>query len=98
MLHTRKSLITEVRGITGGAQHLHKPPGWECCAQTIEKLHHRKSQSIFSEASQTEWHEPFDFQPEFSGFPVEIVRTPGLPTRTTGEFQGDHVCEGRIPN
>ena len=34
MLQTRKSLITEVRGRTGGAHPLPKPPGWESCAQT----------------------------------------------------------------
>ena len=35
----------------------------------MEKLHRCKSKPIFSEASQTEWHEPFDFQPEFPVFP-----------------------------
>ena len=34
------------------------------------KLHRLKSQPMFSEASQTEWHEPFDFPTGISGFPM----------------------------
>ena len=33
-----------------------------------EKLLRLKSQPIFSEASQTEWHEPFDFPTGICGF------------------------------
>ena len=36
-----------------------------------EKLICLKSEPIFSEASQTEWHEPFDFQTGISGFPCK---------------------------
>ena len=32
MLQTRKTLITEIRGRTGGAYNLHKPPGWKSSA------------------------------------------------------------------
>lgn len=34
----------------------------------VEKLHRLKLQSIFSEASQTEWREPFDFSTGNFGF------------------------------
>ena len=37
-----------------------------------------KSQPIFSEASQTEWREPFDFQTGISGFPTYMVSTPAV--------------------
>ena len=37
----------------------------------VEILHRLRRQPIFSEASQTEWREPFDFQPKFSGFPCK---------------------------
>ena len=39
----------------------------------VEKLHRLKSQTIFSEASQTEWREPFDFPTGISGFPMYLV-------------------------
>ena len=37
------------------------------------KMHHLKSQPIFSEASQMEWLEPFDFPTGISGFPMYLV-------------------------
>ena len=33
-------------------------------------LHRLKSQATFSNTSQTEWHEPFDFPTRFFSFPV----------------------------
>ena len=44
----------------------------------MEKLHRLKSQPIFSEASQTEWREPFDFPTRMSGFPTKMVSTPNI--------------------
>ena len=38
--------------------------------KTVEKLHRPKTQPTFSEASQTEWREPFDFPKGISGFPM----------------------------
>ena len=40
----------------------------------VEKLQRLKSQPMLSEASQTEWREPFHFPTKISGFPLEIVR------------------------
>ena len=39
-------------------------------------MHRLKSQPIFSEVSQTEWREPFDFPTRISGFPTKMVSTP----------------------
>ena len=39
----------------------------------MEKLHDLKSQPIFSEASQLEGLEPFDFPTGISGFPMYLV-------------------------
>ena len=47
--------------------------------QRVEKQHHLILQPIFSEASQTEWREPFDFPTGISGFPVKMVSTPRFP-------------------
>ena len=44
----------------------------------MEKLHRLKSQPICSEASQTEWREPFDFPTRISGFPTKMASTPNI--------------------
>ena len=33
---------------------------------------------LFSEASHTEFRQPFDFPTRISGFPMEMLSTPGL--------------------
>ena len=37
--------------------------------ERVEKINHRKTQSIFSEAFQTGWRGPFDFPTGITGFP-----------------------------
>ena len=58
----------------------------------MEKLHRLKSQPICSEASQTEWREPFDFPTRISGFPTKMVSTPNIthvrnPSRALTNFE-----------
>ena len=47
----------------------------------VEILHHLNSQSIFSEVSQTEWREPFDWLNEFSGFSLSNGKYPKFTLR-----------------
>ena len=47
----------------------------------VEKLHRLKKQPMFSEDSQTEWRELFDFLTEFPVFPSKTVSTPDFKWR-----------------
>ena len=55
----------------------------------VEKLHRLKLQSIFSEASQTEWREPFDFPTGNSGFPCKWEVPPLSEKRSQGGGGGE---------
>ena len=55
-----------------------------------EKLIRPKSEPIFSEASQTESHEPFDFQTGISGFPCK--RKVPLDISSLVLTHGAHTC------
>ena len=50
-------------------------PAIKCIQTREEKLHHLKSQPIFSEVSQIEWRKPFDFPSGISCFPMYMVQS-----------------------
>ena len=61
-MHKHKTIKYEVVGEQSASQ----------TKKRVKKLHHLKTQPIFSEASITEPHESFDnFYPEFSSFPLK---------------------------
>ena len=60
-----------------------------------EKLIFLKSEPIFSEASQMEWHEPFDFQTGISGFPCQWKEPLDLSSLVL--THGAHACISICP-
>ena len=60
-----------------------------------EKLIFLKSEPIFSEASQMEWHEPFDFQTGISGFPCQLKEPLDLSSLVL--THGAHACNSICP-
>ena len=60
-----------------------------------EKLIFLKLEPIFSEASQMEWHEPFDFQTGISGFPCQWKEPLDLSSLVL--THGTHACNSICP-
>ena len=61
----------------------------------FEKNYHLKSQSTFSEASQTEWDKPLDFSNRISSFPLKFIK-PRLLLSSHYDNVGVESCKAKL--